>query len=298
MAEAIQIGLDSFHYAPLLTDTTAGCSYDTPVAISGLVTADVKANGSIETQYADDGPAVNAPSIGRQEIDIEFTNLPLSLRALLLGQTVTSGVVGEKSDDTPLDVAIGLRSLKSNGKYRYVWYLKGNFTIPDDKYKTKEEKTNFNTQVMKFVGLRRDYDGLYKFAVDEDDPAVPASIITNWFNAVPVAIAEPNALTLATVPTDGAQTVAVGDSITFTYNNALRDDQLIDDYFYLIKASDGSKVAAALSIDAAKKVVTLNPTSNLAASTEYIAVASGLVTDVYGQKLAAGLTLINFTTAA
>ena len=297
MAEAIQIGLDSFHYAPLLTDTTAGCSYDTPAQISGIITADVKANGSIETQYADDGPAVNAPSIGRQEIDIEFTNLPLSLRALLLGQTVTSGVVGEKADDTPLDVAIGFRSLKSNGKYRYVWYLKGNFALPDDKYKTKEEKTNFNTQGMKYIGLRRDYDGLYKFAVDEDDPAVPASIITNWFNAVPVAIAEPAALTLATVPTDGAQTVAVGDSITFTYNNALRDGQLTDDYFYLVEAATGTKVEAALSIDSAKKVVTLDPKANLTATTEYIAIASGLVTDIYGQKLAAGTTIVNFKTA-
>ena len=297
MAEAIQIGLDSFHYAPLLTDSTATCSYDTPVAISGLITADVKANGSIETQYADDGHAVNATSIGRQEIDIEFTNLPLSLRALLLGQTVTSGVVGEKSDDTPLDVAIGFRSLKSNGKYRYVWYLKGNFTIPDDKYKTKEEKTNFNTQVMKFVGLRRDYDGLYKFAVDEEDPAVPASVITNWFNAVPVAIAEPAALTLVTVPTDVAQTVAVGDSITFTYNNALRGNQLTDDYFYLVEAATGTKVEAALSIDSAKKVVTLDPKANLTATTEYIAIASGLVTDIYGQKLAAGTTIVNFKTA-
>lgn len=297
MAEAIQIGLDSFHYASLLADTEGGCSYDTPVAISGLVTADVKANGSIETQYADDGPAVNAPSIGRQEIDIEFTNLPLSLRALLLGQTVTSGVVGEKSDDTPLDVAIGFRSLKSNGKYRYVWYLKGNFTIPDDKYQTKEEKTNFNTQVMKYVGLRRDYDGYYKFAVDEDDPAVPASVITNWFNAAPVAIAEPAALTLVTVPTDGAQTVVVSDSITFTYNNALRGNQLTDDYFYLVEAATGTKVEAALAIDSAKKVVTLDPKANLTATTEYIAIASGLATDIYGQKLVAGTTIVNFKTA-
>lgn len=297
MPEAIQIGLDNFHYAPLLTDTAIVCSYDSPVAISGIITADVKANGSIDTQYADDGPAVNAASVGRQELDIEFTNLPLSLRALLLGQTVTSGVVGEKADDTPLDIAVGFRSLKSNGKYRYVWYLKGNFALPDDKYKTKEEKTNFNTQGMKFIGLRRNYDGLYKYAVDEDDPAVPASVITNWFTAVPVMIAVPDALTLVTVPTDGAQAVPAGDSITFTYNNALRDGQLTDDYFYLMKASDGTKVDAALSIDAAKKVVTLDPKTNLTALTEYIAVASGLVTDVYGQKLAAGMTIVNFKTA-
>ncbi|MDD3269649.1 MAG: Ig-like domain-containing protein [Syntrophomonadaceae bacterium] len=296
--EAIQIGLDQFHYASLLTDSSAGCSYDTPAAVPGIITANVKANGSIDTKYADDGPAVNASSIGRQELDIEFTNLPLALRAILLGQTRTSGVTGEKANDVPADLAIGFRSLKSNGQYRYIWYVKGNFALPDDSYKTKEDKTNFNTQTMKFVGVRRDYDGYYKFMADEDDPAVAAATITNWFNAVPIAITAPDALTLVTVPADAAVDVAINVSPTFTYNNAITDAQVIADHFYLLKASDGSKVAAALSIDADKKVVTLNPTADLTNAAEYILIASGLVTDIYGQKLAAGTTVTNFTTVS
>lgn len=298
MPEAIQIGLDSFHYAPLLTDNISGCSYGTPVAITGSVSATIKANGSIETQYADDGPAVNAPSIGSQEIDVEFTNLALSVRATLLGQTVTSGVVSESTTDTPLDVAIGFRSLKSNGKYRYIWYLKGNFALPDDAYKTKEAKTNFNTQKMKYNGLRREYDGLYKFAVDEDDPAVAAATITNWFNAVPITIASPVALTMASVPADADANIAINVSPTFTFNNAINTAQVTADYFYLLKASDGSKVAAALSIDSAGKVVTLNPTSDLTNSAEYLLVCSGLVKDIYGQVLAGGTTIANFSCVA
>jgi phi13 family phage major tail protein len=298
MGEPSQVGLDMFHYAEQLTDTSSGCSYDSPAAVTGIIAANVKANGSIETQYADDGPASNAASVGRQEVSLEFTGLAPTVRADWLGHTTTSGVVQEKTTDIPKVVAIGFRSQKANGNYRYVWYLKGQFAVPDDKYETKKERTVFGTTSLTYAGLRRDYDKEYKVWADDDDPAVPASVITNWFNAVPITIASPDALTLTTDPEDTDADVLVSANVTFTYNNALKDSQLTDDYFYLVKASDGSKVAAALSIDTTSKVVTLNPTSNLEASTDYIAVASGLVADIYGQKLAAGTTIINFTTAA
>lgn len=296
--EKSQVGLDQFHYAENLTDSSSGCSYDAPVAIAGIIAANVKANGSIETQYADDGPATNASNVGRQELDLEFTNLSPAVRADILGHTITSGVIIEKTTDTPPVVAIGFRSQKANGSYRYFWYLKGQFAVPDDSYKTKEDKTNFGTTKMTFAGLRRDYDSEYKIWADDDDPAVPASVITNWFNAVPITIAAPDALTLTTVPADAATGVDVAANLTFTYNNALKDNQLTSDYFYLVKASDGSKVAAALSIDAANKVVTLNPSADLTNSESYLLVASGLVKDIYGHVLAGGTTIANFTTIA
>jgi len=300
--ENSQIGLDQFYYAEVLTDTVDGCTYDTPVAITGIITASVKANGSIETQYADDGPAANAASVGKQEIDLEFTNLAPAVRAALLGHTVTSGVIEEKASDTPKTVAIGFRSMKSNGAYRYVWYAKGQFAVPDDSYKTKEAKINFGTTKMTFSGLRRDYDSKYKIWADDDDDAVAAGTITAWFDAVPITITSPDALTLATSPTDGASGVAINVSPTFTYNNAIPEafatGDYADDYFYLIDPSDGSKIAAALTINATCKIVTLNPDEDLTNDTEYILVASGLVTDIYGQKLAAGTRIANFSTVA
>ena len=298
MSESAQIGLDMFHYAENLTDTSSGCSYDTPVAVTGLVSANVKANGSIETQYADDGPAANASSVGRQEISTEFTNLAAAQRAFFLGHTITSGVIIEKTTDTPKMVAVGFRSQKANGHYRYMWYLKGQFAVPDDKYQTKEEKIKFGTTSMTFSGLRRNYDNEYKIWADEDDPAVAAATITNWFNAVPITIAAPSALTLVTAPADADANVAINVSPTFTYNNAINVAQVTADYFYLLKASDGTKVTSALSYDSAHKVITLNPSSDLTNSAEYLLVASGLVTDIYGQELAAGTTITNFSCTA
>ena len=296
--EKSQVGLDSFYCAEVLTDTSGGCTYDTPVAITGAIAADVKANGSIETQFADDGPADNASNVGKQEVALEFTNLTPARRAWLLGHTVTSGVVIEKPTDTPKVLAIGFRSEKTNGAYRYIWYLKGQFSVPDDSYKTRGEKVAFGTTKLLFSGLRRDYDKEYKVWADSDDAAVAAGTITNWFVAAPVTIATPDALTITMAPTDPSTDVAINISPTITYNNAINAAYLTSNYFYLLKVSDGTKVTAALSIDAANKVVTLNPGSDLTNSAAYILVASGLVKDIYGQVLAAGDTFVNITCVA
>ena len=295
---SVTIGLDKFHYAKLLTDTTTGVTYATPVLVSGIQEIGVKTNASIDTLYADDGPALNANSIGVQDLEIGMTSVDSATKVAWFGHTVdANGVIHEKITDTPAVVAVGFRSLKTNGKYRYVWYLKGQFSLSDESYKTKEDKTSFNTPKFSGKFLRRDFDQEYRVWVDEDDATVPASVIENWFNAVPVTTTSPDALTLATVPVDTATAVVISANLTATYNNVIQDNQLTDDYFYIMKADDGTKIASAITIDTAKKVVTINPDANLAAATPYILVVSGLVTDVYGQKLAAGTTLVNFTTA-
>lgn len=298
MAEKAQIGLDSFYYCECVSDEVGGVSYGTPNPIPGIISASVRANSTIETQWADDGAADFAASIGEQEVTLTFTNLAPSIRAELLGHTRTAGVIEEKSTDIPKTVAIGFRSMKSNGKYRYVWYLKGHFAKPDDSYATKEASVRFGTTTLVFKGLRREYDRKMVAWCDEDDSAVAAATITGWFTAVPVSISVPDALTLGTVPTDGASSVVVSSSMTFTYNNAINPAFVTGDYFYLLKAADGTKVDAVVSQDSTGKIITLKPDSNLdSGGTEYILIASGLVQDVHGQKLAAGMTVVNFTTA-
>jgi len=46
-------------------------------------------------------------------------------RSVLLGHSVTGGVLIKKSTDTAPYVALGFKSKKSNGSYRYVWLYKG-----------------------------------------------------------------------------------------------------------------------------------------------------------------------------
>lgn len=109
--------------------------------------------------------------------------------------------------------------------------------------------------------------------------------------ALPGATASAPAFTLTPSPADAAVGVAVSANVVLTFSNALRvgaEDAII------LTTAAGVPVACARTIDAARKVVTLNPSSNLGAAAEHLVIVPGVV-DVFGQSLAD--TVINFTTA-
>jgi len=291
---AVQIGVDNLYYAICTSDTSSGVAYGTPVAIPGAIKIGVDPAGSVEVLYADDGPAEAASVVGAIKVSLNIKDLDLPTQAALLGHTVAGGVMVQKTTDQPPDVAILFRARKSNGKYRYVKLLKGKFTVPKTDYETREEKIKWQTPTIEGSFLRREYDQAYKKIGDEDHVDWVAETGTNWFTTVESV---PTALTITPVPADAATGVVVSSNITWTYNNAINVSQVTINNFMVIKASDGTIVAGTLSIDAAHKVVTLDPTANLTAATAHIGIASGDVQDIYGQKIAAGTTITNFTTA-
>ncbi|QII51510.1 phage tail protein, partial [Bacillus paralicheniformis] len=59
---------------------------------------------------------------------------------------------------------------KANGKNRHVGLVKGRFSLPDDEWKTKEEKTDFQTVKLSAEFMEREQDDIYKVLADEDAP--------------------------------------------------------------------------------------------------------------------------------
>lgn len=115
--------------------------------------------------------------------------------------------------------------------------------------------------------------------------------INQTTTALPGATASAPAFTLTPVPADAAIGVVVSSNIVLTFSNALRvgaEDAII------LTTAAGVPVACARTIDAARKVVTLNPSSNMGAAADHLVIVPGVV-DVFGQALAD--TVINFTTA-
>lgn len=102
--------------------------------------------------------------------------------------------------------------------------------------------------------------------------------------------------TVTVVPADAATAVAVAANIVWTFNEAINPATVNQANFLLIKASDGTIVPGSLTLNAAKTIVTLDPTANLTAATAYIAIATTNVKDLNGNSLAAQ-SIINFTTA-
>ena len=108
---------------------------------------------------------------------------------------------------------------------------------------------------------------------------------------LPPAAGSPPAFTLTPVPADAATGIVVSDNVVLTFSNALASGE---EEAIILTTAAGVPVACARTINGARTVVTLNPSSNLSAATDYLVIVPG-VTDVYGQTLAD--TVINFTTA-
>ncbi|MCG9967531.1 Ig-like domain-containing protein [Pelotomaculum terephthalicicum JT] len=290
----VQVGLNSLYYAVLTSDTPLGATYNSPVAIAGAINAKISPKSNTETLYCDDGPDETVTSLGEIDVEFEAKDIDLNTQAALLGHSVTGGVLVKKSTDTAPYVALGFKSKKSNGSYRYVWLYKGKFALQEQEYQTAEDKPKFQTPKIKGTFIKRTFDNAWQKIGDEDHPDWAVSTGINWFTAVDGAA--PGPLTVIISPVDGSSGVAADANLTWTFANAIQATDVTAANFILLKADDGSLVAGVLSINSEHKVVTFNPASNLAPGADYIMVCTQGVRDICGQNLA-NASIGSFTTA-
>ncbi len=293
-----RVGLDSLYVAIVTADSAAAYTAGTPAYLAPAAEASQEPSSSLDTQYADDQPFDVLSSEGPTKISLKVTNIDVETLALITGRVFDAGT-GRMFDNggTPPFCALSFRSLKSNGKYRYYQYLKGRFDMPKEDGVTKREKAEPQALELTFTAIPTIYqfdlgsiNGTVKRVVGDEDTTNFSG--TGWFSQVQTPVAtSPSALALSSsVPTDGATGVSVSADQSLTFNNTMVDATIYA--VSLIKASDGSIIAGSITLDSTKKIVTINPTSSLSASTAYIIAYN--VTDVYGQHLQGA---VNFTTA-
>jgi phi13 family phage major tail protein len=191
MPRGVRIGLKDIYYALLTKDqydgVGAGVTYAAPVRIAGAMVANVNPNSSTETLFADDGPMESASTLGNIELELGVIDIPLPVLAVLLGHTYANGKLSKKADDVPPWLAVGFRSLKSNGNYRYKWLLKGKFMVPEENHETKGDSVSFQTPTITGNFVARDYDGLWELTGDEDENDFTAQMALDWFLAATIA---------------------------------------------------------------------------------------------------------------
>jgi len=182
-----RVGLDNLYYALLTTDASGGAVYETPVAVTGAIEANIVPGSSLETLFADDGPLAVASALGAIELTLGVADIPLYIQAIFLGHDApVLGVILRKSTATPPWLAIGFRAIKSTGTYRYVWLLKGKFREPDLNHATKADTVAFQTSSIVGNFVKRDYDDAWLKQADADeDTYVDAG--DSWFTDGPDA---------------------------------------------------------------------------------------------------------------
>ncbi len=178
-----QVGLNDLHFAILTVDTKDELTYETPKEMVGAINATI--NPAVNTQelYADDQLWESVSALGKVDVEVETADLPLSIRGKILGNEIKNGVLIEKATDVPPHLALGFKSLKSNGKYRYVWLLKGVAQPMAEDFSTKKDSVEHKTPKVKFTFMARVHDGQWKHTADEDGQDFTGA--GDWFKRVP-----------------------------------------------------------------------------------------------------------------
>lgn len=191
---ATKIGCDNLVYAVMTTEDTPDTApaYGEVVKAPGVMSININPNSSQETLFADDGPMETAVTLGNIEVEIQKNELTTKNKADLLGHEIdANGAIVYGGNDIPPWVAIGFRTLKSNGNYRYVWLYKGKFSEPEDASETKGDSINFQADTItgQFAKLNNKIvvNGKekqpWKYELDQDYEEAKSEVITTWFTA-------------------------------------------------------------------------------------------------------------------
>ena len=185
-----QIGLENLTVAVVEEDKTTGIKYATPIKLERSIKAKISPKTSSEKLYSDDSVEEILNNFDSCDVEIEINQLQLKTRSLIQGAKIVNGILEENKDDIAPELALGFRSKKSNGKYRYVWLLKGKFEITEDEYETIGEKPTAQSNSISGSFYGRNSDGNWRIMEDEDSEGADMERLANWFKAVPEIIVE------------------------------------------------------------------------------------------------------------
>ncbi len=192
---AMRIGCDNLHYAIMTAEDTATAppTYAAVKPAPGLMHLNINPNSSLATAFFDDGPGDSAATIGNIDVEVEKNVLTAEMKEDWLGHTLdTKGGVVFAGDDSPPYIALGFRTLKSNGKYKYVWLYKGRFSDPEDNAETKADSITFQSDTITGQFVQMVYQTtvggkkkrMWKYELDSDTPEADQATMDGWFTTV------------------------------------------------------------------------------------------------------------------
>lgn len=223
MKEAEFRGCDNFVCAKITKDDKTG--YETAEVVSVAPIASVAKTTEVnsETHYYDNTGLIQIKAVGTDSVTFVVPAMVLTKLAMVTGGHIdpTTGAYmsGEDSED---EYAVGYRIKLTDGSYRYVWRLKGQFTgVPDENSNTESDSTDTNNQEVVYTGTKTVYEfpGVGRrrdIVIDERDGKCD---LTDFFAKVrtPENIAElVNVTALNVTPTTLRGTVGAHLTLTVT----------------------------------------------------------------------------------
>ena len=167
---ASTIGLKNVVIAPLLTDTETEHTYGDLKLMSGAIEASITPdNADPDIQYADDIEFDVLYPDPELSFKTKVADIPLAIQEMVFGNKIDdNGVLIRNASDKPPYYAVGFKSEKSDGTYRYVWLYKVRAKPVTENYQTKEgTSVTRQTGEIEWTAIKRTHDGQYQAVADE-----------------------------------------------------------------------------------------------------------------------------------
>ena len=181
------IGLKNMVIAPLTTDTAESLVYGELQLVAGAIEASITPdNADPEVQWADDIEFDTLYPDPELTFKTKMADIPLAIQEMIFGNNIdNNGVLVRTASDKPPYFAVGFKSEKSNGKYRFVWLYKVRAKPLTENYATKEGKTiNRQTGEVEWTAIKRTNDGRYQAVADEDENGFTAAKAATFLSSV------------------------------------------------------------------------------------------------------------------
>lgn len=167
---ASTIGLKNVVIAPLLTDTDSGHTYGELQLMAGAIEASITPdNADSDQQFADDVEFSVLYPDPELSFKTKMADIPLLIQEMIFGNKIDSnGVLVRTSTDQPPYFAVGFKSEKADGTYRYVWLYKTRAKPVTENYATREgTSVTRQTGEVEWVAIKRTHDNRYQAVADE-----------------------------------------------------------------------------------------------------------------------------------
>ena len=186
-AVASTVGLKNMVLAPLTTDTEAGHTYGDLQLVAGAIDASITPqNADPNVQYADDIEFNVLYPDPELSFKTKMADIPLAIQEMIFGNQIDdNGVLVRTASDRPPYYAVGFKSEKSDGAFRYVWLFKVRAKPVTESYATKEGTTiNRQTGEVEWTAIKRTHDARYQAVADEGQNGFTAATGATFLQSV------------------------------------------------------------------------------------------------------------------
>lgn len=214
-------GVDNLYVAEVIQDDANGYVCGTPIHLSPVAEIGKTTDSSSEAHYYDNKAMIVINSESADTITITMAPPELANLAQIIGKSfdATTGMMVDSPRQNKY-FALMYRTKGTDGKYRYVSRLKGQFTIPEETSATENDGTDTNNTSITYTGIYTEYEftkGKYNGASWEKsgvkgivvDTRYGLASVSNFFDAVqtPDTISGGTVTGIAVVPSTLALTV-------------------------------------------------------------------------------------------